>query len=220
MKMSCHHGFYDNGDGLLCIPSDKGDSISGVRLVLSDSGHYILPLSALSGTTPSDKQANEDTHTMQQQRAHFMTIAASVPESEHSSTLKATGGSSALCSGGSQTSDPSFRCGPPPLVNQHSATEEEPSWSQEELESELALQQMGESQLHFRTSSPKELYSHSVSVSPPLNTWTTQHPPGLDAHVTAIPPCGAQSEDHQGIEDFPLDCCSPCDSDHNLVCNE
>ena len=59
-----------------------------------------------------------------------------------------------------------------------------------------------------------------ASVVLPASTSAQQQPPGLDAHGTAIRPCSAHSKDQQGIEDFPLDCCSPCDSYHNLVCND
>ena len=42
-KMISHHNYFDNGDGLLVIPEIEGQTV-GLRMLLTDSGHYLLPI--------------------------------------------------------------------------------------------------------------------------------------------------------------------------------
>ena len=42
-KMISHHNYFDNGDGLLVIPEIEGQCV-GLRMLLTDSGHYLIPI--------------------------------------------------------------------------------------------------------------------------------------------------------------------------------
>ena len=41
-KLVSHHGYYENGDRMLLFPHDEGTY--GLRMLLTDSGHYLLPI--------------------------------------------------------------------------------------------------------------------------------------------------------------------------------
>ena len=77
-KMICHHGFFDNGDGLLCIPGQGHGHESlveqdiGVRLVLTDSGHYILPLFPIK-EKHQDREAQKAAERLRRHRTYLMT---------------------------------------------------------------------------------------------------------------------------------------------------
>ena len=81
MRMSCHHGFYENGDGLLCLPGSNGKT-TGVRLLLTDSGHYILPLTPLEGKHHGDRHVQKDAQRLARQRAHFAGLTRANPDQE------------------------------------------------------------------------------------------------------------------------------------------
>eukprot|EP00971_Amphidinium_carterae_P348964 6490767-Amphidinium_carterae.1 len=46
------HGHFDNGDGLLIVPPTDSQPCQGIRMLLTDSGHYLIPLCSLAESDP------------------------------------------------------------------------------------------------------------------------------------------------------------------------
>ena len=81
-------GYYNNGDGLLLVPTpDMEKKTHGLRMLLSDSGHYLIPINV--GDYDKHKETShflcEKEDNAEQQYDDLLTYAASGAEESKTS---------------------------------------------------------------------------------------------------------------------------------------
>eukprot|EP00971_Amphidinium_carterae_P310327 6166769-Amphidinium_carterae.1 len=71
-RLICLHGHFPNRDGLLLVPRAEDDTqCVGIRLLLTDSGHYLLPLSPMNTTTHEHVECDHVHQHLRKIREHM-----------------------------------------------------------------------------------------------------------------------------------------------------
>ena len=74
-KMISMHGYFDNGDGLLLIPDPDKSGAYGIRMILTDSGHYLVPIK-----DPNYQATKQDEQLQQQATKQFFEMHSYVDQ--------------------------------------------------------------------------------------------------------------------------------------------